>query len=236
MGSSALSLTLLLMSFIHSGLTQVSPRSTLTVTPDNTVFTGERVILTCVIESKHRDWEYEWWKDGTDLSKRHTVKGKTLTIEQAKTSDSGRYMCEGERRGGSVSSQSNSVSLSVKDLPRSTLTVTPDNTVFTGERVSLTCVIESDHRDWRYEWWKGNSNIPVSQRYTVDRNTLTVEGSESSDEGQYTCRGHIEGRSVSSQSSSVSFSVKGEFNIIIFLNSLYYMRIRFSCDNESRSS
>ncbi|XP_026117860.1 obscurin-like isoform X2 [Carassius auratus] len=206
MGSSALSLTLLLMSFIHSGLTQVSPRSTLTVTPDNTVFTGERVILTCVIESDHRDWEYMWKKGKTEVSE---SKINTFTIKQAKTSDAGLYTCEGERRGRPNKSQSNSVSLSVKDLPRSTLTVTPDNTVFTGERVRLMCEIESDHRDWRYEWRKDSVKLQSSERYTVERNTLTIEGSESSDAGQYTCRGHIEGRSVSSQSSSaVSLSVK----------------------------
>ncbi|XP_026117857.1 obscurin-like [Carassius auratus] len=306
MGSSALSLTLLLMSFIHSGLTQVSPRSTLTVTPDNTVFTGERVILTCEIEPDHSHWEYEWNKDSVKVqsSDRYTIQGNTLTIEGSESSDEGQYTCGGRITGGSVSSQSNPVSLSVKDLPKPQLTVDPesrvftgetvnlkcvitqsysgwtyewykgtdrvkssdrytvnthtltirrattsdagqfwckgqrygspsssqesdriyltvndlptpkltvdpDRSVFTGERVILTCVIESDHRDWRYEWWKGNSYIQVSQRLTVDRNTLTIEGSESSDEGQYTCRGHIEGRSVSSQSSSaVSLSVK----------------------------
>ncbi|XP_059357115.1 titin-like [Carassius carassius] len=184
-----------------------SPRSTLTVTPDNTVFTGERVTLTCVIESNHSDWRYEWWKGSTEVSPRHTVDKNTLTIERAETSYSGWYTCEGERRGSSDSSQSNSVSLSVKDLPRSTLTVTPDTAVFTGERVILKCVIESDHRDWRYEWYKGSVKLQSSERYTVNRNTLTIEGSESSDEGRYTCRGHIDGRSVSSQSSSVSLSV-----------------------------
>ncbi|XP_026117849.1 roundabout homolog 4-like [Carassius auratus] len=114
MGSSALSLTLLLMSFIHSGLTQDFPRSTLTVTPDNTVFTGERVILTCVIEPDHRDWKYEWCKDSNDVSKRHTVKGNTLTIERAESSDAGRYKCKGEREGSS-DSKSSYVSLSVKE-------------------------------------------------------------------------------------------------------------------------
>ncbi|XP_026117850.1 Fc receptor-like protein 5 [Carassius auratus] len=208
------SLQSVLMSFIHSGLTQGFPRSTLTVTPDNTVFTGERVILTCEIES-NRDWRYEWRKGSSNIqvSQRYTVNRNTLTIEGSESSDEGQYTCRGHIEGRSVSTQSSSaVSLSVKAFPRSTLTVTPDNTVFTGERVNLTCVIESDHRDWRYEWWKGNSYYTsVSQlpeRYTVDRNTLTIKRSESSDEGQYTCRGHIEGRSVSSQSSSVSLSVK----------------------------
>ncbi len=107
------------------------------------------------------------------------------------------------------------------DLPRSTLTVTPDSPVFTGETVTLTCVIKPDHSDWRYEWYKGTDSVMLqtSDRYTVNRDTLTIRGVIIPDAGQYWCRGQI--RSVSSQSSSaVSLSVKGELNIIVLL---YYM-------------
>ncbi|XP_059357178.1 carcinoembryonic antigen-related cell adhesion molecule 5-like [Carassius carassius] len=315
MGSSALLLKLLLMSLIYSGLSQgetndtgtfqALPRSTLTVTPDSPVFTGEKVDLKCVIESDHSDWKYEWWKGNSNIqvSQRYTENTDTLTIEGSESSDAGQYWCRGHIEGRSVSTQSSSVSLSVKerpeavvkvspdqrvfrgetvtltcdiqrggviqwryswfkdgdtrypyrttttaeisftaevsdsgeyscrgersdsqtshtsaaltltvsDLPRSTLTVTPDKTVFTGERVSLTCVIESDHRDWRYEWWKGNtyytSIFQSSERHTVNRNTLTIERSESSDAGQYTCGGQRDKRPNSSQSSSVYLSV-----------------------------
>uniref|UniRef100_A0A9J8ABM2 Ig-like domain-containing protein n=1 Tax=Cyprinus carpio carpio TaxID=630221 RepID=A0A9J8ABM2_CYPCA len=184
------------------------PTSTLTVTPDSPVFTGERVILKCVINSDHSDWKYEWEKGKTDLK----GYGNTFTIERAKTSDAGRYTCKGERKG-KPDSKSSSVSLSVKALPRPTLTVTPD-TVFTGERVSLKCVINSDHSNWRYEWYKDSTN--VSERHTVNTNTLTIERSETSDAGLYTCRGHIDGRSVSSQSSSaVSLSVKASSSLLV---------------------
>ncbi len=104
------------------------------------------------------------------------------------------------------------------DSPRSTLTVTPDRRVFTGETVNLKCVIES-YSNWRYEWYKDSVMLQTSDRYTVNRDTLTIRGVNESDQGWYMCRGQI--RSVSSQSSSaVSLSVKGEFNIIVLL---YYM-------------
>ncbi len=121
--------------------------------------------------------------------------------------------------------------------------MTPDSPVFTGETVNLTCVIEShsdwrrrndltnDRRydrtpEWRYEWHKGTNNsvlLQTSDRYTVNRNTLTIRGATESDQGQYWCRGQRDERPKSSQSSSVSLSVKGELNIIFFINSLYYM-------------
>ncbi len=99
------------------------------------------------------------------------------------------------------------------DSPRSTLTVTPDSPVFTGETVNLKCVIESNS-NWRYEWYKDSVMLQTS----VNRDTLTIRGATGSDQGQYWCRGQI--RSVSLQSISVSVSVKGEFNIIVLL---YYM-------------
>ncbi len=103
------------------------------------------------------------------------------------------------------------------DSPGSTLTVTPDSPVFTGETVTLTCVIISDHSNWRYKWYKDSSE--VSKSYTVKENTLTIIRSRSSDAGQYSCKGHIDRRSVSSHTSSaVHLSVTGELNIIILLN------------------
>ncbi len=99
--------------------------------------------------------------------------------------------------------------------------MTPDSPVFTGETVTLKCVIES-HSEWRYEWYKDSVMLQTSDRYTVNRDTLTIRGATESDQGQYWCRGQI--RSVSSQSNSaVSLSVTGELKIIVLLNSLYYM-------------
>ncbi len=106
------------------------------------------------------------------------------------------------------------------DSPRSTLTVTPDSPVFTGETVNLTCVIES-YSNWRYKWYKDSVMLQTSDRYTVNRDTLTIRGVNESDQGQYWCRGQRDERPKSSQSSSyVYLSVKGEFNIIVLL---YYM-------------
>ncbi|KAF4111616.1 hypothetical protein G5714_008647 [Onychostoma macrolepis] len=215
-----------------------SPRSTLTVTPDNPVFTGETVNLTCVIESHSNwrrrnsltyvwrsdwtpEWRYEWYKDTDSVmlqtSDRYTVNRDTLTIRGATESDQGQYWCRGQRDERPKSSQSSSVSLSVNDSPRSTLTVTPDSPVFTGETVSLTCVIESNHSDWRYEWtpewryewYKDSAMLQTSDRYTVNRVTLTIRGATESDQGQYWCRGQRDERPSSSQSrSGVSLSVK----------------------------
>uniref|UniRef100_A0A8C1E557 Ig-like domain-containing protein n=1 Tax=Cyprinus carpio carpio TaxID=630221 RepID=A0A8C1E557_CYPCA len=189
-----------------------SYRAALIVTPDSPVFTGERVILKCVIES-YSNWRYEWYKDTDSVmlqtSERYTVNRDTLTISGATESDAGQFWCRGQRDERPNSSQSSSaVYLSVKALPRSTLTVRPDSPVFTGETISLKCVIES-YSNWRYEWYKGRDSVMLqtSERYTVNRDTLTIRGVNESDQGQFWCRGHIDGRPVSSYSSSVYLTV-----------------------------
>ncbi|KAL0148016.1 hypothetical protein M9458_056690, partial [Cirrhinus mrigala] len=95
-------------------------------------------------------------------------------------------------------------------LPTSTVTVTPNNPVFTGETVNLKCEIKSDHRNWRYEWYKGIDSVMLqtSDHYTVNKNTLTIRGATESDQGQYWCKGQRNERPKSSQSSSkVSLTV-----------------------------
>ncbi|XP_043101546.1 uncharacterized protein LOC122349531 [Puntigrus tetrazona] len=202
-----------------------SPRSSLTVTPDRTVFTGERVTLKCEIES-YSDWRYEFYKDSVILntSDHYTVTRDTLTIRGSTESDEGQYWCRGQREERLRSSQSNSVSLSVKDLPASKVTVTPKS-IFTGETVNLTCVIESNHSDWRYEFYKDSVILNTSDHYTVTRDTLTIRGSTESDEGQYWCRGQREETpSFSQKSDRINLSLNvsrsdqiSVFNILSFL-------------------
>uniref|UniRef100_A0A673IJX7 Ig-like domain-containing protein n=1 Tax=Sinocyclocheilus rhinocerous TaxID=307959 RepID=A0A673IJX7_9TELE len=196
------------------------PKPVVKVSPDQRVFRGETVTLTCDIQrGGNFQWTYSWFKDGSVI-RRVTERVYTIT---SLSDNSGEYSCRGERSDSQRSDTSAAVTLTVSDLPRSTLTVTPNSPVFTGERVSLKCVINPDHSNWRYEWYKGSTK--VSEHHTVKGNTLTIERSKTSDAGRYTCKGHIDGRSVSSQSSSpVYLSVTGEFNII-FMILLNYVNV-----------
>ncbi|XP_052417062.1 B-cell receptor CD22-like [Carassius gibelio] len=201
------------------------PRSTLTVTPDSPVFTGETFNLTCVIETHSEwkwrnglkydrkydwtyDWRYEWYKDTysrvmLNTSDRYTVNRDTLTIRGANESDQGQYWCRGQRDERPTSSHlSSAVNLTVIDLHRTVLTMMPDNPVFTGETVNLTCGIKSNHSNWtewtnnlRYEWYKDTDRVKLntSDRYTVNRDTLTIRGVNESDQDWYWCRGQRDG-------------------------------------------
>ncbi|TRY81888.1 hypothetical protein DNTS_004958, partial [Danionella cerebrum] len=185
------------------------PSPELKVTPDRVVFTGERVQLKCEIQSDLSGWRYEWSRRNSVIqsSGGFSVDGNTLTIAAADVTDGDQYWCSVFITGRSVSSPSNSVSLSVHAPPSPELKVTPDGVVFTGERVELKCEIQSYLSGWRYKWSRGNSVIQSSVRFSVDRNTLTIAAADVTDGDQYWCRVFIAGRLVSSPSNSVSLSV-----------------------------
>ncbi|KAG1937955.1 Fc receptor-like protein [Pimephales promelas] len=161
------------------------PTSTVTVTPAGPVFTGETVKLKCVIKPYYSDWRYEWYKDSVKLQKsdRYTVNRDTVTIRRATESDQGQYWCKGQRDGRPNSSTSSSaVSLSVKVKP--VVTVTPDQHVFRGETVTLTCDIQGGEDIQRYSWIKdGHTGYPYT---TTADYSFTADASL---RGEYSCRG-----------------------------------------------
>ncbi|KAA0706080.1 hypothetical protein E1301_Tti023073 [Triplophysa tibetana] len=199
----------------------VLPKVTVRVTPDISVVTGETVTLKCEIEEQYRslDWRYLWYKDKTEVSNTHpyTVNTNTLTISSVTQSDQSQFRCKTERYGRPETSSRSSVDLTVKVLPRATVSVTPDTSVFTGETVTLKCEIEEHYRslDWIYLWYKDRSAVSKTHRYTVNTNTLTISKVTQYDQRQFRCKTEIYGRPETSSSSSVDLTVKGEFKINI---------------------
>ncbi len=84
------------------------------VTPDQRVFSGERVTLTCDIQrAEHIQWTYSWFKDGYTYYPYITT---TTTAEFSFTASvyySGEYRCRGERSYSQRSHISAAVTLTV---------------------------------------------------------------------------------------------------------------------------
>ncbi|TRY93536.1 hypothetical protein DNTS_022861 [Danionella cerebrum] len=202
----------------HLSLTVLaSPKSVVNVTPDTIVYSGETVVLKCVIESEFSDWRYMWVKGGVSWelksSDRYTVNGDTVTIREVAESDMDQFWCRAFVNGRSISSVPKHGEFSVKPSPRSTLTVSPDSHVFAGERVYLKCSSTLGLTDWRFEWFKGSKDsssslLLSSDRYSVDADTLSIREATEADQGQYWCGGRRPGRpSLTLNSSSVLLAV-----------------------------
>ncbi|XP_072543945.1 basement membrane-specific heparan sulfate proteoglycan core protein-like [Salminus brasiliensis] len=180
------------------------PRALLILAPTGQIFSGETVIFTCDIKGlTDTQWRYSWYKDDGENSVYSSDEKKQFSVS-VRESDSGKYTCRGQRRSDSQRSEiSDAVTLTVSALPRATLTVEPDSTVFTGESVTLKCEIQS-YSNWRYQWYKVSSRTAVSQSQL---NIFII--SSVADQDQYWCKGERDYRPTSSQESNrVYLSVK----------------------------
>ena len=97
-------------------------------------------------------------------------------------------------------------------LPLATLTVEPHSPVFTGETVTLKCVIES-LSGWVYKWYKDKDNNVV-----FEGDTFTLKEVTESHNGKYWCKGERkEKRPTSSQTSGTTVKVQGKLYLYFYL-------------------
>ncbi|XP_037390909.1 Fc receptor-like protein 5 isoform X3 [Pygocentrus nattereri] len=191
----------MLVSLVRAGRVQERPKASLILVPAGQLFIGEVVTLRCDIQG-HTDteWRYSFYKNEYQPFYSEVREYSFSVVE----SDSGKYTCRGERRSDSWRSEiSDAVTLTVSALPRATLTVEPESSVFTGESVTLKCEIKG-YVGWTYQWykqdpWGGLITVPQSVHHTVNRDTLTIRGDAVIHGDQYWCRGERRYRTTSSQ-------------------------------------
>ncbi|XP_047674811.1 immunoglobulin superfamily member 1-like [Tachysurus fulvidraco] len=163
-----------------------SPKPTVTINPDTQVFIRETVTFRCdVEEGRDTEWTYGWFRDSNTLYPYSTK--KEFSIRSVTVSHGGQYTCRGRRTSDSqMSEMSDSVTLSVSGKPKPTVTVTPQNSVYTGDNVTLSCNLVST--GWTFFWYKGPTWTPLSPG-GADTNTHTVTVFKTGRVNYY-CRAH----------------------------------------------
>uniref|UniRef100_A0A673ZPS1 Ig-like domain-containing protein n=1 Tax=Salmo trutta TaxID=8032 RepID=A0A673ZPS1_SALTR len=153
-------------------------------------------------------WNYQWYKDRNDnvlsQSVRHTITGDTLTISGS-TVNEGPYWCQGKRESRPTSSSiSDPVTITVNALPRASVSVSPQGLLYSGETVSLQCVIPG-YTDWTYRWFRYNQHLPSQTSKAID---ITIHITLTGQAGQYRCEGLRNDRPQRSQpSDDITISV-----------------------------
>uniref|UniRef100_A0AAZ1Y3P3 Ig-like domain-containing protein n=1 Tax=Oreochromis aureus TaxID=47969 RepID=A0AAZ1Y3P3_OREAU len=169
----------LLCTLLCTGHTQ---DAVLTIEPNwSSFFIGEFVTFKCDMnEGEDTDWEYTINKDGREFIPYDTNKDYRLTI--ISTGDSGEYQCSGRRKSSRDTKISNTVSITVLDKPRVTLTA-GTTIIPVGGSVTLTCSVQSSD-GWKYEWFRGTQTTFIVQiRDQQNRDIRVSQG------GIYSCFG-----------------------------------------------
>nr|XP_015197611.1 PREDICTED: Fc receptor-like protein 5 [Lepisosteus oculatus] len=172
------------------------PQAVVTADPPWTeVFVGETVTLNCEVRGSV-DWKYYWAleKQGRMVTLRSSsgTYGSQYILRAVSMFDSGQYWCQAER--GTDQSDSGFLTLTVIEgqTPAVVTIDPPDSVVFSGERVTLSCVVKAASGGWRYSWARNTkgrleslfrSSAEDQKNYTLSPATVSDSG-----HGEYWCR------------------------------------------------
>ncbi|KAK9953951.1 hypothetical protein ABG768_016063 [Culter alburnus] len=150
-----------------------------------TFYPTEKVTLKCSIDGGPKEWGYEWFRNGAQLSvdKDISFSGDTLSISLVKVGHSGQYTCRGKhlKRTPVTTRQAEALQLHIYDN-----TPKPDirkhrwfEFFYTGEKVQLGCNMPGD--GWKYDWYKDSKTLITDPTFTISSASL-------SDTGVYHCK------------------------------------------------
>ncbi|XP_035238221.1 hemicentin-2-like, partial [Anguilla anguilla] len=150
--------------------------------PAKVMFTGEAVSLACDIR-KGSGWRYSWSRNTQgrleSLYARATESQQKHILHSVRESDSGEYLCQGERgQNPVIQSFPGTLVLNVSgEKPWPVITQNPPSgEIYTGERVTLSCGFGGDPADWEYLWYKDilRHTLPNTDSSRTDGSSFTI--------------------------------------------------------------
>ncbi|KAJ8258084.1 hypothetical protein GJAV_G00192980 [Gymnothorax javanicus] len=170
----------------------VRPQAVIATDPTaSEVFAGETVSLACIIEGS--GWRYSWRRTTQQrqesLSARSTDSQQKHIIDSVRESDGGTFFCQGERgQNPVIQSLPGSLVLNVTGgKPKPMITQNPHaDTLYIGERVTLSCGFGGDSASWEYFWFKDSlkAALPNTDRSGV---SYTIRSAALDHSGEYRC-------------------------------------------------
>ncbi|XP_037399213.1 B-cell receptor CD22-like [Pygocentrus nattereri] len=165
-----------LRSTAHSLRVRYPPKNvSVSISPSGEIVEGSSVTLTCSSDGNPPVKTYTWFKGSTSIGE-----GKTYSIPNIRSEDSGEYTCQsrndhGERR-------STAVEITVMYPPRDiSVSISPSGEIVEGSSVNLTCSSDGNPPVKIYNWFKGSTPV-------VEGKTYSIPNIRSEDSGEYTCQ------------------------------------------------
>ncbi|XP_060755247.1 B-cell receptor CD22-like [Neoarius graeffei] len=145
------------------------------IRPSGEIVEGSSVTLTCSSDANPPVENYTWFKGTTSVGK-----GKTYTISNISSEDSGEYKCKCRNELGDQDSIS--VTLNVLYPPKNvSVSISPSGEIVEGSSVTLTCSSDANPPVENYTWFKGTTSVGKGKTYTIS--TISSE-----DSGEYKCK------------------------------------------------
>ncbi|PWA28735.1 hypothetical protein CCH79_00014839, partial [Gambusia affinis] len=155
---------------------------------DKLMHTSDLISFTCHVNVSS-GWKYIWYKD----NKQFKSSGNSHQIASAKTSDSGSYRCQVERKTTKTfSSDSRDVELTIKERPKANIVLlTTWSEVFSTDSLKLECDVMGSSDSYK-------EDINVSRSLS---STYKVTPHDDPEQSSYTCEGIRTERPMYSQRS-----------------------------------
>uniref|UniRef100_A0A3B4D3V4 Ig-like domain-containing protein n=1 Tax=Pygocentrus nattereri TaxID=42514 RepID=A0A3B4D3V4_PYGNA len=137
----------------------------MSISPSREIVEGSSVTLTCSSDGSPPVKIFSWFKGSTSVGE-----GKTYSIPNIRSEDSGEYTCQsqndhGERRSTAVVSVS----------------ISPSREIVEGSSVTLTCSSDGSPPVKIFSWFKGSTSVGEGKTYSFPN-------IRSEDSGEYTCQ------------------------------------------------
>ncbi|KAL7845257.1 hypothetical protein AOLI_G00234490 [Acnodon oligacanthus] len=150
-------------------------RVSVSIIPSDEIVEGRSVNLTCSSDGNPPVKNYTWFKGSTPVGG-----GKTFSIPNIRSEDSGEYTCQSRNDHG----ERNSTAVQLKVLypaKKVSVSISPSGEIVEGSSVSLTCSSDGNPPVKIYTWFKGSTPVGAGKTYNIPN-------IRSDDSGEYTCQ------------------------------------------------
>ncbi|KAL6482090.1 hypothetical protein MHYP_G00101700 [Metynnis hypsauchen] len=210
-----------LHSTAHSLRVRYPPkRVSVSISPSGEIVEGSSVTLTCSSDGNPPMKIYTWFKGSTSVGE-----GKTYSIPNIRSEDSGEYTCQSRKDHGGR--RSTAVQINVLYPPKKvSVSIRPSGEIVEGSSVTLTCSSDGNPPVKIYTWFKEGGTSPVGSGHSYSIISITADHT-----GLYYCEaqndhGALNGTvmvSVKSQGSSAVWIAVGGGGGFVLISVLIFI-------------